>query len=348
MLEVIRDYFGIGAQRIRCEIQALHEELIKILVSKGIKYEKLRAALVPVMDRQEAAFIFDSTAFDSGLYGSEIFKHVLPLLEPKATQSILVGDLLGGDQQIISEILREAMVRSRSFTYRHSTLLFCVYINNLSDTAFQRLHQGLASCPAYLGYIPTTFGSRAKTYISFSVASFVLKHGMTLIVAHEDDRDNSENINITLYPLEEFGYRVASLQGVYFSIFLAFKIERPSFKGFHTDTELALNAISDEVALFENFVVLLDEAKHGYLINKKPGKLKKAGLEAANREYIAALIKSQLSANYIYNLSYLEEHGVMKFNLMLEVQHSTGYPARMTAALEYLPAKQTLRVITFY
>jgi len=333
---------------MRREIQRLHGELIDILNSKGIKYENLRAALVPVMDRQEAAFIFDSTAFDSGLYGRETFQHVLPLLEPKTTQSLLVGDLLGEDQHLIVEILRESMVLSRSFTFKHSTLLYCVYINNLSDAALQRLHQGLASCPAYLGHIPTTFGSRAKTYISLSVGSFVLKSGKTLIVAHEDDRDNAENINITFYPLEDFGYKVASLQGVYFSIFLAFKIERPTFDSFQIDTELALNAISDEVALFDNFTVLLDEAKHGYLINEKLGKLKKAGLEAADRDYIAALIQSLLSANYIYNLAYLEEHDVMKFNLMLEVQRSTGYPTRMMVALEYLPAKQALRVITLH
>lgn len=348
MLEVMRDHFGITAPRMRQEIQGLHKNLIEILESKSIKYESLRAALVPVMDRQEAAFIFDSTAFDSGLYGRETFMHVLPLLEPKATQSILVGDMIGEDQHLIVEILRESMVLSRSFTLKHSTLLYCVYINNLSDAALHRLHQGLANCPAYLGHIPTTFGSRAKTYVSLCVGSFVLKSGKTLIVAHEDDRDNSENINITLYPLEEFGYQVASLQGMYFSIFLAFKIERSSLKGFQIDTELALNSISDEATLFDDFAVLLDEAKHGYLINEKLGKLKKAGLDAADREYISTLIQSQLSANYIYNLSYLEEHDVMKFNIMLEVQHPTGYPTRMTAALEYLPAKKTLRVITLH
>lgn len=85
MLEVMRDHFGITAPRMRREIQGLHRELIEILGPKGVRYENLRAALVPVMDRHEAAFIFDSTAFDSGLYGRETFKHVLPLLEPKAT-----------------------------------------------------------------------------------------------------------------------------------------------------------------------------------------------------------------------------------------------------------------------
>jgi hypothetical protein len=348
MLEVMRDYFGITASRMRSEIQGLHKELIKILDSKGIKYESLRSALVPVMDRQEAAFIFDSEAFDSGNYGRETFRYILPLLEPRATQSLLVGDLLGDDQQLIAEILRESIVPSRSLTFKHSTLLYCVYINNLSDFALRRLHSGLCICPAYLGHVPTTFGSRAKTYVSLSVANFVLKSGKTLIVAHEDDRVNSENINITMYPLEEFYYQLASLQGMYFSIFLAFKIERPSFKGFPIDTELSLNAISNEVAVFEGFAVRLDEEKYGYLINEKLGKLRKAGLEAVDREYIAALIQSRLSANYIYNLSYLEEHNVMKFNIMLEVQRTTGYPTRMTAVLEYLPGERTLRVITLH
>jgi hypothetical protein len=348
MLEVMRDHFGIIAQRMRREIQALQRELIAILNSKGINYDELRAALVPRMDRQEAAFIFDSTAFESGHYGRETFNHVLPLLESRSTQSILVGDLLGNDQRLIFEILRESIILSRSFTFKNSTLLYCVYINNLSDTALQCLHQGLATCQAYLGYIPTTFGSRAKIYVSMSVCGFIVKKGKTLIVAHEEDRPNSENINITIYPLEDFGYKVASLQSLYFSIFLAFKIERPTFKGFEIDTELSLNAISDQVALFDDFNVILDEAKHGYLINEKLGKLKKAGLVAADREYIEALIQSQLSANYIYNLTYLDEHDVMKFNIMLEIQRTDGYPTRMTAALEYLPDKQTLRVITLH
>jgi hypothetical protein len=348
LLSVLREHFGLSTQSLRREIQRLHRDLIAILESKSIEYDALRSALVPSMDRQEAAFIFDSTAFESGLYGRETFNYILPLLEPKSTQSILHGDLLGDDQQLIFEILRESMTLSRSLLFKHATLLYAVYINNLSDAAMKRLHDGLATCPAYIGHIPTTFSSRAKTYLSTTVGSFVLKKGKTLIVAHEGDRPNHENINITFYPLEEFGYKVASLQSDYFAMFLAFKIERPTFKGFESDTEFGLNAISDDVSLFESFTVLLEEAKHGYLINEKLGKLRQAGLANADRDQIANLIQSKLSANYIYNLTYLEEHDVAKFNIMLEVPHSTGYPTRLTAALEYLPEKQVLRVITLH
>lgn len=348
MLEVLRDHYKISAPRMRLEIQALHRDLIGILASKGIDYNSLRSALVPTMDRQEAAFIFDSRAFESGFYGRETFNHVLPLLDPRSTQSILHGDLLGEDQHLAFEILRESMVLARSFTFKHAGLLYAVYINNLSDAALQRLHNGLTSCPAYLGHIPATFGSRAKTYVSISAASFIVKKARTLIIGHEDDRPNSENINITFYPLEEHGYKVASLQSMYFSIFLAFKIERPTYKGFEVDTELSLNAISDEVALFDSFTVILDETKYVYLVNEKLGKLKQAGLAEVDRNHIANLIQSKLTANYIYSLSYLDEHDVMKFNIMLEIARADGYPTRMTAVLEYLPDKQALRVITLH
>lgn len=60
------------------------------------------------------------------------------------------------------------------------------------------------------------------------------------------------------------------------------------------------------------------------------------------------MIQSQLSANYIYNLTYLEDHDVIKFNLMLEVAREDGYPTRLTAVLEYLPSSRTLRVITLH
>ena len=348
MLEVFRDHLGIAAPQMRKEILRLQGDVVKILASKGIQYSDLRSALVPSADRHEAAFIFDSTEIESGMYGREVLKQVLPLLDPRTTQSVLVGDLLGDDQDLIVEILQESMILARSFTFRHSTLLYGVYINNLSSTTLSQLHEKLVAFPAYLGHIPTSFASRAKAYLSLSMANLFLKKNRTLILGHEGDRSNAENINITLYPLEDFGYKVASLQEVYFGIFLSYKIERPVFGAFAVDSEMALNAISDEVSSLGDFSVILEEAKHGYLINEKLGKLAKAGLADADRDYIASLIESKIMASYLYNLIYLDEHDVMKFNLMVEVDRVDGYPARMTVALEYLPASKTLRVITLY
>src|SRR5205814_5035695 len=161
MLEVMRDYFKLTNSRLRAEIQAMHRSAVDVLKAKGIPYEVLRPGLTPVLNRHEAGFVFDSSVIQSSWYGLEVMRHVLPLLEVKSTQSVLCGDLLGEDQQLIYEILRESMELSRSFTFRHGTLLFCVYVNNLSEATLKRMHEGLAAFPAYLGYIRSTFGSRA-------------------------------------------------------------------------------------------------------------------------------------------------------------------------------------------
>ena len=148
--------------------------------------------------------------------------------------------------------------------------------------------------------------------------------------------------------MEDFGYKVASLQEHYFGIFLSYKIECPVFGAFSIDSEMALNAISNDVASLGEFSVFLEESKHGYLINKKLGKIAKAGLVDAARDYISLLIQSKVTDSYLYNLMYLDEHDVMKFNLMIEVDRVDGYPTRMTVALEYLPENKILRVITLY
>lgn len=256
--------------------------------------------------------------------------------------------MLGDDQPLIFDILKDSKSLARSFTFSHSTLLYGVYINNLSESALAKIHSNLVFSQAYLGHIQTTFMSLAKIYASTTMAGFLIKKGKTLIMAHEDDRPNTEDINITIYNLEQFGYKVASLQSMYFSIFLTYKIERPILKGMETDNELALNSISDNIMPLNNLKVLLEEAKYGYLVNKKLGKLNQAGLSAKDRSQIEKIIQEKIYGSYIYNLKYLVQHNVTTFNIMLEIAHLNGYPTRLTAALEYIPEKKILRVVTLH
>jgi hypothetical protein len=166
MLEVMRDYFKLSSPAVRREIQAMHLAVQEILASKGINYANLRAGLVPSADRHEAGFIFDTQCIESSWYGLEVARAILPLLDKRTTQSVLCGDLLGKDQNMIFSILEESLVLSRSFEFVHGSALYCVYINNLSDAALRRLDSDLAHFPAYMGFIPATFDSRAKTYLS--------------------------------------------------------------------------------------------------------------------------------------------------------------------------------------
>ncbi|MEW8390467.1 MAG: hypothetical protein AB2651_01725 [Candidatus Thiodiazotropha sp.] len=349
MLEVMRDYFDLSNQVMHREIQAMHLDTVKVLEEKGIPYNQLRPALVPSVDKNEAAFVFDSQDIESNWYGYEVANVMLPLYDKRSTQSVLCGDILGEDQDLIFDILQESLVLARSLKFVHGTCLYCVYVNNLSDAAILNFHQNLSKYPAYVGYIPCTFASRARSYLSTCLVNTFLKYNGTVLMGHEDDRSNEEDVNMVSYPFEEYGYVVRSLQGAYFGVYLSYKIERPVMPGFEVDTEMSISAVSTDVLPLEEFEVEVEAAKHEYLRTRKIGKLKKAGVDDLDNVDLSQLIRSKISASYIYNLTYLEEHDVVKFNLMVEVpHHDGGYPTRLVASLEYKPVKQTLRLITLH
>jgi hypothetical protein len=349
MLPVMRDHFKLSSAFMHREIRGLHRETVRSLEAKGVKYSALRSALTPVADKNEAGFIFDSTVPESSLYGRDVMSRILPLLDRRATLCVLHGDLLGRDQRLIYEILCESMILSRSFTFRHATLLFCVYINNLSTGALSRIQQGLASYLPYLGYIPATFASRAKTYLSTTLGGAFLKYGPRVLVAHEDDRGDEENVNLSFYPFEKYNYEVLSFRSTNYSLFMNFKIERPVYDPDEDDASIAINAMSNSIIPLRDCTVLLEHAKHGYLKTEKLGKLAKAGIAHLSQDELSSMIESKITSNYIYNMTYLAEHDVMKFNVMLEVPRpGGGYPTRITVALEYLPEDRLVRVITMH
>jgi hypothetical protein len=349
MLETMRDYFGLSPEVMYQEIHDMVTATIDVLDSKGIKYQELRTALVPRTNRTEAGFIFDSQDIESNWYGLEVMRQLLPLLEPKSNHSVQCGDLIGDDQHFIFSLLQESLVLSRSFEFVHGSTLYCVYINNLTETGLGRIHESLSEFRPYVGYIPGTFSSRARIYLSTILANSFLKNGNKVIMGHEDDRPNEENVNMAGYPFEEYGLKVYSLQSIYFGVLLSYKIERPVFKGFETDTEMSLNAISYQIHPINEFKIEIEDAKHGYLKSEKCGKLEKAGIEALDKAELCELIRAKVSDSYIYNLSYIPEHNVAKFNVMLEVPRPDGgYPTRVMAALEYKPLDKVLRVITMH
>lgn len=348
-LEVMSTQLGISQPRMMAEIQAMFRSTVQDLKKSGIDYSSLKTALVPALDRNEAAFIFDSTAIKDSCYGAEAMSKVLPLLDSRSTQSVLAGDLIAtkNAQEFVFCLLQQQMILARSFEYKHSNLLFCIYITNLTDASLQRIHTELRNYPAYLGLIPTTYSSPAKTYLSTTLVNVFVKRNQTVLLAHEDDRSNDENINITLYPFESFGYTIKSIQQNDFSHFLSYKIERAIYSGFESDTHFSLNAISESVLQLSDLNVFIEDAKYEYLLNA--GKLIKSGLTQVGKAELADLIRSKIEANYIYNLRHMRDHNVRTFNVILEVPHSSGEdPVRVNVSLEYRPNDRILRVITLY
>lgn len=349
MLPLVRDQFELSPKALHAGIKELHLQTVEALRQKGMDYAKLRTALTPSSDKHEAGFLFDSAAAASFSYGREAMHCVLPVLNRDSNHSVLHGDLLGNDQKLIFQILQESIVLTRTFALRHSSQLFCVYLNNLSDSALLKIHQALASSKAYVGYVPATFATRAKIYLSTTLGGAFLKHGSRIILPHEDDRSDKENVNLTSYSFEDYGYKTISLNGMNYSLFLNFKLERPIFDLNEDDASFSVNAMSDMIIPLNECDILLDEAKHMYLKSNKIGKLQKAGISTLERDGLAKLIKSKIMSNYIYNICYREEFNLIKFNVMLEVPHpSGGYPTRLTVALEYLPQNKLLRVLTLF
>jgi len=176
-----------------------------------------------------------------------------------------------------------------------------------------------------------------------------LKHRNIVLMGHEDDRDNDEDVNMPGFPFEEFGYSCKSMQSMLFDMFLSYKIERPVIKGFETDTELSINSVNADPIPLSEFDILVDESKFGYLTREKIGTLKRSGLLDTGAAGLKQTIARKISSNYIYNMTYDDQYDTTRFDILLEVRPEDGDAAvRILVALEYLPDDKRLRLITLH
>lgn len=350
MLEVIRDGFNLSPDQMLFEIQGMREQVARILKSKGVNYDDLRAALVPDREKLEIALIFDTMKIEDSWYGYQVFERIIPLLDPLTKNSILVGDYIGenSQQETLFEAFCEAVCPIRQIDYQHSSQFYIVYINNLTDTAFQKLADGLIDYEAYVGCANTTYHSFFKTLLSMKLVNLCVKAGRKIIQGHEDDRDDAENVNMSGMPFEKNGYDCISLCSSLEGVLLSYKIESPVIEGFEADREISINAVNSSPSTLGGFDVLVEEAKLAYIKSVKSGSMHHAGLEDVSSEELQAIIKEKLRSNYIYNMSYLEEYNVTKFSIIIEIEGKDGYPFRLMAALEYRPDDKILRLVTLY
>lgn len=350
MLPVLREHFSwTDAQTFR-EIRRFHNDLRDILKAKGIDYNLLRTALTPQQTKQEVAFLFDEQRCENEFIpGVECADALFKLLDRKTTHSILGGDLIDDKDEIARKLLSEAAVVAKDLNFRHPCFCYVLYVNNLSCQAVNTIHNGLKAQGAYLGYVPCTYASLAKTFISMSLVNLAIKHGNTVILGHEDDRPNSEDYNLHLHDYTAVGLNIKSIQSTYFSTFLAYKIERIFLEESDDDLEIALRAMSNKVAPLADFTVLIEDSKFTkYLRTEKLGKLERAGVAALTKAELEEAIRRKLRSNYLYNMEWVDlcTHQLSKFNIMLEFRRAGGFPERLLVSLEYKPAEKMLRLLT--
>jgi len=354
MLEVIRDYFGLGSGHMHEMIKAMLAQVEQILLSKGVKYSELKHALVPKPHRREIMMVFDSTRIGNMWYGYPIHSELIPLFLERSNHSVLVGDYLGSNsiQGILYQLLSSSIMLASDLEFSHSSQFFLVYINNLTDKMVEGFHSGLAQFDPYVGYVDLTFSSRLKTYVSTILVNGYLKHRQCIIMGHEDDRGDDEDINMLGYPFEASGFVCKSLPGYFFDQFLSYKIERPVFPGFESETEFSLCAVSPMPLPLTEFEITIEPAKLQYLLDKKHGTIKRTGFAESERSELEFAILNKIASNYIYNLSHNPEYGTTKFNIVLEFQPqdatTDSSPVKTLVSLEYIPVDKTLRLITMY
>ncbi|WP_226487879.1 hypothetical protein [Pseudomonas sp. B20] len=349
LLPVMRQYFSLSDARSFAEIQHFHGECVGILKAKGIDYALLRTALTPQPTKHEAAFLFDTDlCARSFLPGVECAEALFCALDAQTTHSILGGELFGSSDQLARKLLDPAVVSTKP-SFQLPDTCFVLYVNNLSAGAIATVDSQLQQLPAYLGYLPCTYSSAAKTFTSLNLMNYVIKHGGTVIMGHEDDRPNAQDFNLHQHDYKTQGFRLRSIQSIYFGTFLSYKPERLLLDLTDDDLEIALRAMSSAVAPLAEFTVLIEDAKfEKYLQTTKLGKLQKAGLAELTKAELETAIRSKLRMNYLYNLECVSQptHQLSKFNILLEFPRVGGHPERVVLALEYRPVDRIVSLVT--
>ena len=80
----------------------------------------------------------------------------------------------------------------------------------------------------------------------------------------------------------------------------------------------------------------------------KDGILSSLGFDESNKEKFEKEVYEKIRKNYIYNLDYLEDHNVYKFNICIEFRKNDGNMRKVTVAFKYLCESGEIFLITFF
>jgi hypothetical protein len=184
--------------------------------------------------------------------------------------------------------------------------------------------------------------SKFKAYLSYILSPVCIKHKGKVIMAHEPNRDSSENINLTGYPFALNGFDEISVNGDRYGIFLAYKIE--SIYSDPEDTAFSINTICPK--LTEISKLIITEDKLNYIRTAKPGIAESLNLYCLDADSLCEIIFPQICDNYIYNLEYDELHDIVKFNVCIELATNNKHLRKTMVALKYYAVNGEVHLIT--
>jgi hypothetical protein len=356
LLPAMKEAFEMDETTIFREINIEFKSFVNILLQKGVDYKKLKRALIPNQDKDkyEICLVFDTSRIKENGYGYSVFEKIIPLLDKESTYSILTGDYIdisepqsSENQLFLHKRLYEKLQEVNSSHYMHSSQYFLVYINSITKHQSASVVTGLEGYPWFTGFLDMTYQSVLKSYLSMILSYLCVKTSDIIIVQHESDRSDMENVNVLGYPFETNGFKLFSVNENLFGLFLSYKIE--SISSDKEDVSFSLNAICPKFNSLDKLMLNINEGKVQYLKNSQKGKggiLRTVGLGDISGEELAKLIFQKIRDCYIYNLEYNTEHDVIEFNVCIELPTIEHRLRKTTVALKYIPENGEIHLLT--
>lgn len=320
-----------------------------VLSEKGILYKDLRNVLTPPhkSNRREIVLCFDSGRTENSWYGNAIMKRILPNINKKRNHAIFQGDFCVAEAMnaYAFSCLYKNIALIRTLSTPYCSQYFLVYINNAIDKEIETLIESMKSFDAFVGYGDMTYANPLKDLIAYYLTQYCLQIGNKILLPHEDDRSNNENINLIGYDYEKFGFTYFSMQSYYYISYLEYKIESRMVD--KADLLFSLNAISDRPENYEKYKIIVEPEKFEYIKGKNRALIDAIGIDKMQLQEFVCFLSKKIEYGYIYNLE-INEYQVAKFNTMIECITKEKEIVRVLAAFAYNTDEKILRLLNLF
>ncbi len=344
--DFLKEYEKINPLEMNEILDKSYNEMILQLDRNGIKYSDLKNLLIPQKHKKEICLVFDSSKIKHSMYGLEVFKIYFPTIEKIEKTCVFAGDLIANKihQEKVKIILNESINKVNESNYMHSTQYYLIYLNNLSNSDFNNIINAVSKFKEFFGYIDTTFASPIKNLISTCIFQQYFKYKKNIVMSKIMDEDGLNNIG---YPFEDYDFSCKYINETEYNSFLCYKIFRPYYSFDEDDQLFSINTITSKISKLKDFDILIEDKKFKYLQQIKLNNESKLGLDKIQKQDLIRLIKHYYNPNYIYNIEF-NNHGVYKFNLILDLELKKNDFKRFILAFKYNFEEEVIELITMF
>lgn len=332
----------LNYEEVNKSLSSIFLKLKEILKGKGIEYSSLKHALTPSREKIEILLIFDRQKIDNPGYGQVIMDYLFQNLDSNGTHTFMCGDYIDiiDNQDLLKSMLLAELGIADYEKYYKSNQFYFIYINNVSESLFNKLKAKLGSFSPFVGVINVFHGSLLKDYLSFILCNSFIKIDKCILKQHPDDVDNDVN---ELSGLEKFGYTTKSIQDVYYLLFLSYKIECTQN---NSDNHFSICALTPNITDPKKMFIKISDGKFNYLKNEKTGIMKRLNFLNISVNELEEKIKNRIENNYFFNLRICSKDNSYIFNIILEFNTNKKY--KVLASFKYDYFKNELFLITLY